>query len=1680
MKKSLILSLIAISSMAFYLGFQRPNYDIPKPQKEEKVVQEVKKEEKSVQKETPKPIEMKKLLPSNIKVTFDENYGSYIDLTFDENISTYDIGYYIKLENQSYDAYTQSDGKTIRLTSNFEFNKEYKLKLTKGFKTSASEVKDEFIELSFFSKQEIFSLTQSDLSIGTSQIDSKSLSILVDFLGPIKTKKIRDYLIFDDKKVEYSYKTNDKTLEIVGDFKPNQTYDFTLKKGFSAGRYEVKDDLKLSTTFGDLNKYLKFPNNKKYISSYTQAVEFESTNIDSVKVDILKVNKSNLNYVAIFNDWSLRDKYYQDLYNFERFGKIIDTFEQKIENKNNELITTQIDLTDKIKYQEDGIYLVKITNNETGFTDSKVIIKSDIGISAKVSKNQAFFFVNSLNNNVAIKNAEISLFDNKNSLIFKGLTDEFGVLSKNYENIIKANPKMVFVKKDNSFNFINLENPISSYDILNDYGISEKSDYSGFIFMERTLVRPSDNAHILVTVKDENLKSLANKEVELQFIDPSENELFTQKLKLNEVGIAQYNFKSLNNYKTGIYRINLFLGKTKIGYKEFSVETFIPENIDVKLKSDKENYALNEKVDFEISSKYLFGNPAKDLKYDVEIASSEEPFSSKNFKDFTFYNQLNNEQNLVLENINFSGTLNKNGKDNQTFELKPNKTSNPLINTTIIGTVYDDGRAVRRYLDLNIFPYDNIVGIKLNAQEFETNKPVDINTILLNPIIDKKLDSNKEFEIKIFKKYWHYYAGEEIREIEKIKHKIGEVAKFIPTQSGEYYALIENENGQTSSVSFYVSGWDYGPVNLQDKKSYKIDVKTPNNSYKRDEEFDVDLKSPIQGKLLITMEENFVKYHQVIDMKTNNAHIKLKVPNNISQGFYLKAYLVRTTQVGDAIFPYRVIGEKYIKINNDEKKIEAKINIKDLYKSNEKVEVQLESNGTKNGYAVVSLVDKGILNIVDEKPVNGFSFFDKAIEDLVSTYDLYSDLLATIKLNTLSMSGDGIENRKNQYAPVDSINERVKPLSMWSEIVKLDEEGKAKVEFILPQFNGQVQVQTLIVNDNQIGSTAKNFIVKDNVVLKTTLPRFFIATDKASIPLRIINTTDKKGNIELDINSSENIKIINPKITLSLEPKENKVVDINLEALKTGLSKITINATFNNEKFTKIDNIYVKDNYDYKVESFSGVINQNENKKILLSTSKENLVNKDLKTFVTISNSPFSKISKSVRDLIEYPHGCTEQTSSKILAMLLSENFIDTKDTKLLLERKKFINDGIYKLASMQNNEGFFTYWQGGDYVNHYASSFALFALQLAQEKGFKVPQNVIDKAIKAQSSYYLSNLSALPDLFRTSVDETLANKLYDSNIFNDTLTSYLSLGVAMSNYNSKEASKYLLDIAKEKLKNYDYNRSRSYSEDFYSPIKDIASSLYLYSSNIGNDDFTKEMFDIVIRYVNANELYSTQDMVFSMLAIDSYLQNFDVSQNSVDIDVNYDNNKLNLKQNSYKELIVNNNLLELSNKGNLLNYVIDVKKPYVLEVNKDEDKKDKPIFITTTLFDQISGLEKSYEDIKLGDKLILEVIIQSSNYVDNVAVNVQIPAGLEILNPRLYKIDENKFANTNYSPNSEDYRDDRFLTYISTSNSQTIINLPLIATTKGEFSVPACYIEAMYDNRLNDYFKPNKVIIVK
>ena len=127
---------------------------------------------------------------------------------------------------------------------------------------------------------------------------------------------------------------------------------------------------------------------------------------------------------------------------------------------------------------------------------------------------------------------------------------------------------------------------------------------------------------------------------------------------------------------------------------------------------------------------------------------------------------------------------------------------------------------------------------------------------------------------------------------------------------------------------------------------------------------------------------------------------------------------------------------------------------------------------------------------------------------------------------------------------------------------------------------------------------------------------------------------------------------------------------------------------------------------------------------------------------LTVSSLPPLPFATALKDLLKYPYGCIEQTTSKGFgALLLDEKTAENLHVEGLApdQRKARVEGAIGRIASMQIPSGHFSMWGGDSYVNEFLTPYVVEFLEDARDDGFAVPDDMLQKALKRLNDDLLS-----------------------------------------------------------------------------------------------------------------------------------------------------------------------------------------------------------------------------------------------------------------------------------------------------------------------------------------------------
>ena len=1618
-------------------------------------------------------IKRDKLSKTRLAYSITQNSKRVLILKIDEPISNYPI------ELVADANLTNVHGKSL----GSEFIKTFNVKSSFNIKLDDKKEAMEIVDSPRF-----VSLDNGELAIRVyldDTIDNDKVENFIEIDGIDNFRvKVNNYVGYRERK---RLKLSDNAYYYIDiaspEFKPNHIYHLTLKKGLRSYR-ELKHDIKYTLKSGDLEKNIIFDRGKTYISNKGE-FGFSSVNLNSVTVVVERLLDDNLRYFVNFADGN-KDE-------VDRYLEEVFTKEIKLNNIKNRIVKQKFKLSDLNEQQLPyGVYKITMRYKSSGEerAKSRILFISNIGINANISKNQAFIFINRLDTAEPLVNAMVYLYGINNQLIGSAKTDKYGVVDMEIEGLLSKNPKAIIVETKNDKNFLALNRTISSpspEDILR-----KSQRFSANIYLQSKILRPASKINALITVKDREFISANRLPIKIVLKNMYRKVLSSKIYHTDNYGLIDYSYQLDSIDRTGDYQIIAYIDKKEIGSAFFRVEAFRPPKIENHIKILKDNYLNGELIEANISSNYLFGTPSSGLSGKVTLRATPIDFILTQYSGYSFTNRNLEEESATINYIDYSEDirLDINGELNIAIPINIKRRIPSILKGTIGVTIMDDNQPVSTYKTVKIFPYRDMVGIRLDNSHLKMGDRLDGSVIVINPLTGEPI-GNRDLYITIKKIDWHYsYSNgnshweKESQVVDSFSIKSNSAFSRVINQSGDYtIEVIDPLSGHSSSSTFDIWWDNYSNISPKDNLK-SVEIEFEDKLYKQGDVILTKIKSPIlNGELLLSLEDDRVEGYKLIHIEKGVAEVEMPILFDIKKGAYLHATVYRASDTPSKLIPFRAIGYRYIKPDNSSHKIAVKIQAPKETKS--KRIVQLNILTDKRAKILVSVVDRGILQLVNQKAPKIFEFFNRELDKQIAYYDLYDQLMAYLTEGRLIDfgAGDMITINRKKHLPPD-LAKRVKPFMVWSGIIEANG-NTTTIGIKIPEFNGRASIVAIAVNEDSIGVASKDMVVKDDIMIKPSYPLYLLKGDNVKVPIRLFNTTRQDRNITLNYTTTKNIEFNIQDRNITVPSNSSILIEATLKATEEGKAQITIKGGGASNSVE----LPIYNPYTLSTKTFKGITN----KKVSFTVPKEYM---GAEAYIYLSDNLIGVLSNDLKYLIGYPYGCAEQISSKILAMHYAKPFL--KDNALISDSKNFIRQGVKRLISMQNSYGEFRYWRGENSINPYASLYASETLLELYRDGVWVDRDTIDKIIKALKSIILKNdyyNGAYTNFHRVyagyilaksgELNEGMANMLYQKGFYRDHFLSKYYMSAILKMQGREEEAKKVYDSVGYSLSSYLKSRYSKYSGNFESNIRDM-----LIHFIIKTKYFKKDIKDITTIKKSFNELYSTQEKALALKAVSIYLGK--PKSSKIDVTLNINGKDRNYTKPTVVEIEkVKSNKITLTPNSNALAYTIELVK-YLPKRIKNRIKRGDKLGIEREFIDE-HNRTINLKNILIGDKIYSKVIISNYEKIDSVVVNQRVPACLTIINNN---INSNiRFQDININREYRDIRDDRVLDFIDLPRKQIydkrskryvfkenrgIIFTPLLATTKGECKLPAIIAEAMYDSRVSNYAKEAKSIIVK
>src|SRR5205823_1743357 len=305
-----------------------------------------------------------------------------------------------------------------------------------------------------------------------------------------------------------------------------------------------------------------------------------------------------------------------------------------------------------------------------------------------------------------------------------------------------------------------------------------------------------------------------------------------------------------------------------------------------------------------------------------------------------------------------------------------------------------------------------------------------------------------------------------------------------------------------------------------------------------------------------------------------------------------------------------------------------------------------------------------------------------------------------------------------------------KPLALYSGIVTVGADGSAEISFDIPEFAGTARVMAVAWNSTKLGRATIDVTVRDPVVLTATLPRFLLNGDKGTMSFDLDNVEGAPGDYSISVKTSGPVKVTgNPTITVKLAAKQRTSMALALDAGGAGTANLDVDIKGPN-------GLTLARHYALDVKAATQVLARRTIRTLakgesltLTSDMFSDLVPGTGSVALSAGLSTALDAATILKALDRYPHGCSEQITSRAMPLLYVNELAAGAHLAIDTEVDQRIKDAIDRLLARQGSNGSFGLWSaGGDdaWLDAYVTDF----LTRAREKGFAVPDILFKSAL--------------------------------------------------------------------------------------------------------------------------------------------------------------------------------------------------------------------------------------------------------------------------------------------------------------------------------------------------------------
>lgn len=911
----------------------------------------------------------------------------------------------------------------------------------------------------------------------------------------------------------------------------------------------------------------------------------------------------------------------------------------------------------------------------------------------------------------------------------------------------------------------------------------------GFMHTDRGLYRPGEKVHVKGLARVTKLGSPLDvpgegKKAKVTVDGPNGKRIIETEAKVSAYGGFWFDVDLPGDARLGDYSIHATLDSGTF-YRAFTVEEYRPATFEVTGEVKTAMVVHDGAIQGTVAASYFYGAPVRGGKVALTVHSRSRWLQFKGYDDFEFSDQRRYDgyhdesregQSLVTED---HAPLDDKGNAPIAIAIGPNEVTSDvdlLVQATVTAP---NNEAINKSFTVPYYRARTYFGIKAPGYFLDVGKPQKFVIAAVTPegkpasgdakVIVNRRDWNCVWED------WGYRGNYQCKEIsipvlEKAISLAGKPVdfEFTAVEDGEYWVAVEGSAPDAASASRHLYAWGGEGGSWKSTDTMALEIVADKKAYKIGDTAILILKTDLaEATGLVTIERDGVIEKRTIALSKKMKHVEVPITANYAPNVYVSVALVQG-RIGDGPRgkPRMRMGIIDLSVRPEDNKLTVTVDSdKKDYRPGEEVTATVKVLGAdgKPVSAEVSITaaDEGVLSLIGYETPDPIPTFYAAwgLGVTTATQLEYIRDIPGANQERPALGGDAVGTMRSRFVST----------AVWTPGAITDANGLATVKFAAPDNLTAFRMMALAADrGHRFGSADKRFTVSKPLQLHEALPRFANTGDAFSGGVVIHNETGRAGTATVKLVADAHVVLGgNAERTVPVAKDASVPVWYALTAAVPGEATLKFTVTMDGDG----------DGVEFKlpVRHPSPVRSDRVTAGVATAPMKiavplpAHAIPGTAEVEISVDPDGLSGIENGLADLIHYPYGCLEQTTSKLIPMIAARDLAESLAIDGLTgpALESYVKAGITKIGKHQTTYGGFSLWPGGEPETYY-TAYALWGLYLARQAGYPVDGARIDDALAYLKNDGASGSASRPHSFESGDLGSQAFALYIRTVLAD------------------------------------------------------------------------------------------------------------------------------------------------------------------------------------------------------------------------------------------------------------------------------------------------------------------------